>query len=86
MDCSSCAPMQRRLSAKEQGGGGITEYHLCSPPISSTVPQWQCSYNASKAAAEHLVESLAVEWAPYHIRLQCHRARTHWPRGLAGPG
>lgn len=33
------------------------------------VPQWQCSYNASKAAVLHLTRSLAVEWADYGIRV-----------------
>lgn len=33
------------------------------------VPQWQCSYNASKAAVIHMTRSLAAEWADYHIRV-----------------
>ena len=33
------------------------------------LPQWQCSYNASKAALIHMTRSLAVEWAPYGIRV-----------------
>jgi NAD(P)-dependent dehydrogenase (short-subunit alcohol dehydrogenase family) len=33
------------------------------------VPQWQASYNASKAGVIHLTRSLAVEWAPHHIRV-----------------
>lgn len=33
------------------------------------IPQWQCSYNASKAAVIHMTRSLAVEWAQYHIRV-----------------
>ena len=33
------------------------------------VPQWQCSYNASKAAVIHLTRSLAVEWAPHRVRV-----------------
>jgi NAD(P)-dependent dehydrogenase (short-subunit alcohol dehydrogenase family) len=33
------------------------------------VPQWQASYNASKAGVIHLTRSLAVEWAPYGIRV-----------------
>ncbi len=33
------------------------------------VPQWQCSYNASKAAVIQMTRSLAVEWAQYHIRV-----------------
>jgi NAD(P)-dependent dehydrogenase (short-subunit alcohol dehydrogenase family) len=33
------------------------------------IPQWQASYNASKAAVIHMTRSLAVEWAPYGIRV-----------------
>jgi sorbose reductase len=33
------------------------------------VPQFQASYNASKAAVAHLAKSLAVEWAPRGIRV-----------------
>jgi NAD(P)-dependent dehydrogenase (short-subunit alcohol dehydrogenase family) len=33
------------------------------------IPQMQASYNASKAGLVHLTRSLAVEWAPYHIRV-----------------
>ena len=32
-------------------------------------PQWQCSYNASKAGVIHLTRSLAAEWADYGIRV-----------------
>ena len=33
------------------------------------IPQWQASYNSSKAAIIHMSRSLAVEWAPYGIRV-----------------
>jgi len=33
------------------------------------VPQKQCHYNASKAGVVQLTKSLAVEWAPYNIRV-----------------
>ena len=33
------------------------------------IPQWQCSYNASKAAVMHMTKSLALEWAEYGIRV-----------------
>lgn len=33
------------------------------------VPQWQASYNASKAGVIHMTRSLAVEWAPHGIRV-----------------
>ena len=33
------------------------------------IPQWQASYNSSKAGVIHMTRSLAVEWAPYGIRV-----------------
>lgn len=33
------------------------------------VPQPQCAYNASKAGVILLTKSLAVEWAPYNVRV-----------------
>ncbi|GHV28717.1 3-oxoacyl-ACP reductase [Spirochaetia bacterium] len=33
------------------------------------VPQWQASYNASKAGVIHMTRSLAVEWSQYGIRV-----------------
>ena len=33
------------------------------------LPQWQASYNASKAGIIHMTRSLAVEWAQYGIRV-----------------
>lgn len=33
------------------------------------IPQWQASYNASKAGVIHMSRSLAVEWADYGIRI-----------------
>ena len=35
------------------------------------LPQWQCSYNASKAAVIHMTRSLAVEWVKAGIRVNC---------------
>lgn len=34
-------------------------------------PQPQASYNTSKAGVVHMTKSLAVEWAPYGIRVNC---------------
>lgn len=33
------------------------------------IPQWQCSYNASKAGVIHLTKSLAMEWVGHGIRV-----------------
>ncbi len=45
---------------------------VCTASMSGhivNVPQPQCAYNASKAGVIMLVKSLAVEWAPHHIRV-----------------
>ncbi|MDX6311459.1 MAG: hypothetical protein QOF44_923 [Streptomyces sp.] len=54
---------------KDTGGGGSI---INVGSISSIIvnrPQWQPSYNASKAAVHQLTKSLAAEWAAYNIRV-----------------
>lgn len=53
---------------RAQGGGSIVNIGSMSGEIVNR-PQWQPAYNASKAAVHHLTKSLAVEWAPYGIRV-----------------
>ncbi len=53
---------------KKQGGGSIINISSMSSIIIN-IPQKQCHYNASKAGVSHLTKSLAVEWAPYNIRV-----------------
>lgn len=53
---------------RELGGGSIVNIGSMSGLIVNR-PQWQPAYNASKAAVHHLTKSLAVEWAPYNIRV-----------------
>lgn len=53
---------------REQGNGSIVNIGSMSGVIVNR-PQWQPAYNASKAAVHHLTKSLAVEWAPYGIRV-----------------
>ncbi len=53
---------------KKQGGGRIVNIASMSGLIVNQ-PQFQASYNTSKAAVIHLTKSLAAEWAPYHIRV-----------------
>ncbi|GIJ57598.1 SDR family NAD(P)-dependent oxidoreductase [Virgisporangium aurantiacum] len=53
---------------RERGGGSIVNIGSMSGVIVNR-PQWQPAYNASKAAVHHLTRSLAVEWAPYGIRV-----------------
>jgi NAD(P)-dependent dehydrogenase (short-subunit alcohol dehydrogenase family) len=53
---------------RQQGSGSIVNIGSMSGIIVNR-PQWQPAYNASKAAVHHLTKSLAVEWAPYGIRV-----------------
>jgi len=53
---------------RDAGGGSIVNIGSMSGIIVNR-PQWQPAYNASKAAVHHLTKSLAVEWAPYGIRV-----------------
>ncbi|WP_406462140.1 SDR family oxidoreductase [Streptomyces sp. NBC_01622] len=53
---------------KDNGGGSIVNIGSISSLIVNR-PQWQPSYNASKAAVHQLTKSLAAEWAEYNIRV-----------------
>jgi len=53
---------------KDSGGGTIVNIGSISAIIVNR-PQWQPSYNASKAAVHQLTKSLAAEWAQYGIRV-----------------
>jgi NAD(P)-dependent dehydrogenase (short-subunit alcohol dehydrogenase family) len=53
---------------RDAGSGSIVNIGSMSGIIVNR-PQWQPAYNASKAAVHHLTKSLAVEWAPYNIRV-----------------
>jgi NAD(P)-dependent dehydrogenase (short-subunit alcohol dehydrogenase family) len=53
---------------RERRSGSIVNIGSMSGIIVNR-PQWQPAYNASKAAVHHLTKSLAVEWAPYGIRV-----------------
>lgn len=64
--------MVARAAGKIMVERGIHGCIINNASMSGTVvnvPQWQCSYNASKAGVIHLTKSLAVEWAPYGIRV-----------------
>ncbi|MGO3321065.1 MAG: SDR family oxidoreductase [Microbacterium gubbeenense] len=57
----------RRLLASQQKGSAVFISSMSGSIVN--VPQFQASYNASKAAVAHLAKSLAVEWAPKGIRV-----------------
>src|SRR4051794_23891931 len=52
----------------DAGRGSIVNVGSISAIIVNR-PQWQASYNASKAAVHQLSKSLAAEWAPYSVRV-----------------
>ncbi len=61
-----------RAAAKIMVDKGIKGNFINMASISGSIvniPQWQCSYNASKAGVIHLTKSLAAEWAEYGIRV-----------------
>lgn len=57
----------RGLLAAELGGSAVFIASMSGSIVN--VPQFQASYNSSKAAVAHLAKSLAVEWAPKGIRV-----------------
>ncbi|MBO1901072.1 SDR family oxidoreductase [Leucobacter weissii] len=57
----------RGLLEAELGGSAVFVASMSGSIVN--VPQFQASYNASKAAVAHLARSLAVEWAPAGIRV-----------------
>ena len=57
------------LVANNKGGSIINTASMSGTIVN--VPQEQASYNTSKAAVVHLTKSLAVEWAPKGIRVNC---------------
>ncbi len=61
-----------RAVAKTMAEKGIHGSIVNMASMSGTIvniPQWQASYNASKAGVIHLTKSLAMEWIPYGIRV-----------------
>jgi NAD(P)-dependent dehydrogenase (short-subunit alcohol dehydrogenase family) len=64
------AQMAGRLMIRHRTRGAIVNTASMSAHIVNW-PQPQCSYNASKAGVVQLTKSLAVEWAPHGIRVNC---------------
>lgn len=60
-----------KLVGKEmikQNSGSIINVSSMSAFIVN-IPQKQCHYNTSKAGVVHLTKSMALEWAPYNVRV-----------------
>ncbi len=57
----------RQMIAQKKGGSIINISSICAHVV--VTPQKQCHYNASKGGVNMLTKSLAVEWAPYGIRV-----------------
>lgn len=62
--CRACA----RIMAQRGIKGSIINMASMSGSIVN-IPQWQASYNASKAGVIHMTRSLAVEWSGLGIRV-----------------
>ncbi len=54
----------------KKGSGSIINTASMSGHIVND-PQRQCAYNTSKAGVIMLTKSLAVEWAPHNVRVNC---------------
>lgn len=56
-----------QIMIKQKGGVIINTASMSGHIVN--IPQPQCAYNASKAGVIMLTKSLAVEWAPYNVRV-----------------
>ncbi|MDR1801048.1 MAG: SDR family oxidoreductase [Lachnospiraceae bacterium] len=62
-----CQEVGRKMIEKGIKGSIINMASMSGSIVN--VPQWQVSYNASKAGVIHMTRSLAVEWAEFGIRV-----------------
>lgn len=63
----TCRELGKRLIAAGRPGGIVNISSMSGMVVN--VPQPQAGYNASKAGVAMLSKSLALEWAPYRIRV-----------------
>ncbi|KAF3907788.1 hypothetical protein ABW21_db0203126 [Orbilia brochopaga] len=66
-----CAVEVARKWIKDKKGSGSIIMIGSMSAVAVNVPQPQAPYNASKAAVRQLAASMAVEWAPHGIRVNC---------------
>jgi NAD(P)-dependent dehydrogenase (short-subunit alcohol dehydrogenase family) len=64
-----CAQAEARAMLPRKYGKIINTASMSASVVNR--PQNQASYNASKAGVVHLTKSLAAEWAPHGIRVNC---------------
>ena len=57
----------KKMIEKKLSGNIINVSSICAHIV--VEPQKQCNYNASKGGVNMLTKTLAVEWAPYNIRV-----------------
>jgi NAD(P)-dependent dehydrogenase (short-subunit alcohol dehydrogenase family) len=62
-----CSQAAARIMIPQQSGSIINIGSISASAVN--VPQKQGVYNTSKAGVVHLSRSLAVEWAPHHVRV-----------------
>ena len=64
-----CAQAEARVMIPQRYGKIVSTASMSARIVNR--PQGQASYNASKAGVVHLTKSLAAEWAPHGIRVNC---------------
>lgn len=64
-----CAQAEARVMIPQKYGKIINTASMSASIVNR--PQNQASYNISKAGVVHLTKSLAAEWAPHGIRVNC---------------
>jgi NAD(P)-dependent dehydrogenase (short-subunit alcohol dehydrogenase family) len=66
---SLCCKAAARVMMKRRRGSIINMASMSAHVVN--LPQKTANYNASKAGVVQLTKCLAVEWAPYNIRVNC---------------
>ena len=64
-----CAQAEAKVMIPQKYGKIVNTASMSARVVNR--PQGQASYNASKAGVVHLTKSLAAEWAPHGIRVNC---------------
>ena len=62
-----CSKLVGKEMIKQKSGSIINVSSMSAYIVN--IPQKQCHYNTSKAGVVHLTKSMALEWAPYNVRV-----------------